>query len=61
LKYWSHTIEEGGKVFVPGLSRAYDENKIRSVFETYGEINDFGLVPNKMGTVFNATITYSKM
>ena len=36
LKDWVPSKEEGGKVFVPGLNRVNDENKIRAVFEAYG-------------------------
>lgn len=61
LRYWNHVVEEGCKVFVPGLSRANDESKIRAIFETYGDITDLTLAPSKVSTVCNATITYSKM
>jgi hypothetical protein len=32
LKYWNHVVEEGCKVYAPGLSRNIDEAKARAVF-----------------------------
>lgn len=60
LKNWSQ-VEEGCRVFAGRMLRNAEEGKVRQIFETYGEISDLTLTPNKANSCLNAIITYSKM